>query len=286
MQKKFYLNKIILSALISLLLSVHANAAGPTHFTDFVLTDTNCAYAGKVTINNGQGDINAVDYEDEVGVFVSDGSGGEILIGACVIGDVLANHFYVQVYGDDTTSPEKDGAKPNDELIFKVWDKSMDKEDYAVSYSYESSGGVVEPEIPPKFTPSVTYGLLRIAAKANRNPVLDSIRSKTVIETNTLTFSISGSDPDEDTITFSAQDLPTGANFDAASKTFSWTPGYEDSGTYSVTFTVTDDGEPQLSTSETIEIKVDNKNRSPNLEAINNKEVDEDKELTFYSFSK
>jgi hypothetical protein len=55
-----------------------------------------------------------------------------------------------------------------------------------------------------------------------------------------LTFTISASDPDRDSLTYSASDLPEGATFDPDTHTFSWTPNYAQEGVYVVRFTVSD----------------------------------------------
>ena len=68
--------------------------------------------------------------------------------------------------------------------------------------------------------------------------------------------------------TYSASGLPLGASFDATAKTFSWTPGFDQTGTYPVTFTVTDGTAP---VSETIAITIANTNRAPVLTPIGNK---------------
>ncbi|MCP4346527.1 MAG: hypothetical protein GY795_13500 [Desulfobacterales bacterium] len=134
-------------------------AADTTHFTGFKLTPASCNYAGKITINKN----NAVDNEDEVGVFVSSDA-GQILVGACVTGKVVTSHYFVTVYGDDTTTDEKDGAENNDELIFKVWDKSEDKE-YIIPFSSMTSVSDVNltrPSVPPTWTDANTFGLLNL----------------------------------------------------------------------------------------------------------------------------
>lgn len=93
----------------------------------------------------------------------------------------------------------------------------------------------------------------------NRPPVLAAIGDKTVDESSTLTFTVQAADPDRDPLTFTATGLPPGAQFDARTRTFLWTPGYSQSGVYAVTFQVTDGygGEDR----QTITITV--KDRSP-----------------------
>ncbi len=115
----------------------------------------------------------------------------------------------------------------------------------------------------------------------NRAPALAAIGNKTVAENALLTFTISATDADGDTLTYAATGLPTGATFDPPTRTFSWTPSYTQSGSYPVTFTATDNGTPVLAANETITITVTNVNRAPALAAIGNKTVAENALLTF-----
>jgi hypothetical protein len=119
-------------------------------------------------------------------------------------------------------------------------------------------------------------------ANVNRPPVLDPIENKSVSEGQLLQFTVSASDPDSDTLTYSASNLPTGATFNASTKTFSWTPGYSQSGTYAdILFTVTDNGSPAQNDSETITVTVTNVNQPPMLDPIGNKSVSEGQPLQF-----
>ena len=94
--------------------------------------------------------------------------------------------------------------------------------------------------------------------QVNQAPVLGTIGNKTVQVGQNLTFTISATDADVpvNALTFSASGLPTGATFDATTRTFSWTPSAGQLGDAEVSFTVQDDGSPQLSDSETITINV------------------------------
>jgi tripartite motif-containing protein 71 len=115
----------------------------------------------------------------------------------------------------------------------------------------------------------------------NRPPVMATIGNKTVDEDKTLEFTISATDPDENEValSFAASNIPAGAAFNPATRTFSWTPGYDQAGEYTVVFTVTDSG--GLSDSETVTIAVGNVNRSPVLDPIGPKTVPENQPLTF-----
>ncbi len=113
-------------------------------------------------------------------------------------------------------------------------------------------------------------------SNVNRAPVLSAIGGKSVNETDALTFTISATDADSETITYSASDLPTGATF--SGQTFSWTPGYTQTGSYDVTFTA---GDGTDTDSETVTITVSNVNRAPVLAPIDNKSVSEGSILSF-----
>jgi hypothetical protein len=83
--------------------------------------------------------------------------------------------------------------------------------------------------------------------------VLSAIGNKTVKKARQLKFTISATDPDGGNLTYSASNLPTGAVFDAQTRTFSWTPKPRDEGSYQVIFSVSDGS---LSVAETITITV------------------------------
>jgi parallel beta-helix repeat protein len=112
----------------------------------------------------------------------------------------------------------------------------------------------------------------------NHAPIPQDIGNKSVNENTLLTFTINATDPDGDTITYSAQSLPTGATF--SNQTFSWTLGYDQANTYNVTFVASDEHGAQ-SSPQTVTITVNNVNRPPVLAAIGNKSVSENSALSF-----
>ncbi|MBI2876039.1 MAG: right-handed parallel beta-helix repeat-containing protein [Candidatus Tectomicrobia bacterium] len=102
----------------------------------------------------------------------------------------------------------------------------------------------------------------------NGSPLLDPIGDKPVNEGRALSFTLSGSDPDGDPISFSASNLPAGASFDPITRRFSWTPSFVQAGTYpGVRFEVSDG---TLSDHEEITLTVVNVNRAP---SANSQEV-------------
>ena len=85
----------------------------------------------------------------------------------------------------------------------------------------------------------------------NQKPVLASIGDKTVKEGKLLEFTVSAADADNDTLTFTAENLPAGAVF--SSQKFSWTPDYTQSGEYLINFRVSDGKD---AVSETVKVTV------------------------------
>jgi subtilisin family serine protease/fibronectin type 3 domain-containing protein len=125
---------------------------------------------------------------------------------------------------------------------------------------------------------TVSRSVTVTVTKPNGPPVLNAIGPKTVDENHALTFTVSASDPDNDQLTYSVPSLPIGASFDPATRTFSWTPTYEQSGVYNVTFEVSDG---KLTSAETITITVNDVDRPPVMDPIGNKIVNENALLTF-----
>ncbi len=114
----------------------------------------------------------------------------------------------------------------------------------------------------------------------NRPPALATIGTREINENETLTFTLQGSDPDREDagqLTFYARGLPEGAAFDPQTRTFSWTPTFEQAGTYTVTLGVQDAA--GLSDEETVTLTVNHVNRPPRLEPIADLTVDENQPL-------
>jgi hypothetical protein len=135
--------------------------------------------------------------------------------------------------------------------------------------------------------------------KTNTAPILTGISE--VDEGETLSFAVNATDPDGDVITYSAQNLPTGAVLSGNS--FTWTPESDQAGSYEVTLIVSDgqleDSQTVTITvtvttnnrrwfwrrrnhhSETVNVTISNINIAPVLEEIGNKSVNENETLKF-----
>jgi hypothetical protein len=97
----------------------------------------------------------------------------------------------------------------------------------------------------------------------NSAPRLNFIGNKKISEESTLSFKVSASDADNDVLTYSAINLPSGAKLNSSSGDFTWKTSFGDSGEYSVTFFVYDsDG---FVDSEVVKISVSFVNRAPKI---------------------
>jgi hypothetical protein len=109
--------------------------------------------------------------------------------------------------------------------------------------------------------------------EANEPPALSSIGPQSVNENETLTITLNATDPNGYPITYG-----TNATFgNLADNIFTWTPGYDYSGTYYVEFNVSDG---TLVDNEIVAITVDNTNRAPVLTAIGDQSLNESETLT------
>ena len=131
-----------------------------------------------------------------------------------------------------------------------AWDNASD----AVIYSGEKSIDVVANQ-------TMNAGTIILTKVKNRPPVMDPIADQIVNEDEQLVFTINGSDPDDDELSYSAANLPSGASF--SGQTFSWKPDFDASGQYTIVFTVTDLSTEPLSDLEEMTITVENINRAP-----------------------
>ncbi len=127
--------------------------------------------------------------------------------------------------------------------------------------------------------------VLIVVHDVNRAPVWDVIPDQVETgEAEELIFGVEASDPDSDDITFRWQsgDLPPGWDFTVDSDstgTFTWTPGYDDDGEYTLTLTVSD---AEFDVAEDVVIVVFNTNRPPIWNSVPRSVlVNEDAELTF-----
>ena len=80
------------------------------------------------------------------------------------------------------------------------------------------------------------------AIKVNYAPyfTIGDVTTITSNEGSAIRLNINAADWNQDAITYSATNLPRGATVDFATHSFSWTPGYNQAGTYTITLIVSD----------------------------------------------
>ncbi len=138
---------------------------------------------------------------------------------------------------------------------------------YYVDFAVSDGKGGIENEIV-----SITVEYV------NRPPELEKIGDRSVNESELLEFTVNATDPDGDTLTYSASNLPSGATFDDDTSTFLWIPSFEQEGIYhDVHFEVSDG---KLTHGENITIAVNSTNMPPELEEIGNQWGNENETLT------
>ena len=137
----------------------------------------------------------------------------------------------------------------------------------------ESEGNVVETSnylSQSRYYPNTLSG--STATKHNYPPLTTQVGER-------FTFTLSATDPDNNPLIYSASNLPPGATFDPQTRTFSWTPGYDQAGIYSNVHFEVSDGE--FTDSEDITITVINVDRPPVLDFIGDKLANEEELIQF-----
>ncbi|RQV99611.1 MAG: tandem-95 repeat protein, partial [Calditrichaeota bacterium] len=233
-------------------------------------------------------------------------------IGAVMKAGVLSDTTYFTITVQHVNRPPVLAAIPeqtideNKNLIFTISGSDPDREDSGkLTYSATNvpAGSSFNPDSlkftwTPTFEQSGSYSGISFAVKdpqglsdqkttaivvnhVNRQPVLADIPPQTIDENQLLTVQLSASDPDREDagqLTFSAIEMPEGANLDPTTGAFSWTPGYDQSGNYEITVTVSDGN---LTDSKIMVVTVNHVNRTPVLSDIPDQIVDENVLLSF-----
>jgi hypothetical protein len=100
----------------------------------------------------------------------------------------------------------------------------------------------------------LTNVLAALPPGLNLPPVFSPIGSQSVSAGQALQFTVSATDPNNFSLTYTAAPLPTGASFNPVTGVFSWTPTASQLGDYPITFTVTDS--PTTSASISVSVSV------------------------------
>lgn len=173
--------------------------------------------------------------------------------------------------------PKGASLKSDDKSATVTWKPDFEQAgSYKLTYTITDAEGLSE-----KQSHTITI------ANKNRAPRLAKVGDKVYTKLEDIKIVLAGSDDDSqdapdkngrDRLKYAADGVPTGAKFDAASKTFSWKPVNKDNGDYPITFRVTDNS--GASVEEKIKLSIDI-NRAPALDAIGDKSGDEDAAIEF-----
>ncbi|MEH2362218.1 putative Ig domain-containing protein [Nostoc sp.] len=144
------------------------------------------------------------------------------------------------------------------EALFRWTPTLADIRTYPVTIGVKDSGNGNSSEV---LTSQQAFNL--VVRTSNTAPILSAIANQTVAEGQTLTKTLSSSDADGDTLTYSASNLPPGAILDSAQGILSWTPTLSQAGTYNNIIVTASDG--NKSSSQTFAILVNNTNQAPVL---------------------
>lgn len=159
--------------------------------------------------------------------------------------------------------PEGAGFDPDSQTFF--WTPGFEAAgNYSVEFTATDSG---EPPLSATLVVPIAVG------GVNRPPRFEPVDPLEAVVGEPVEWVLSATDPDGDTLTFAAEDLPEGAEFDPAAPRFQWTPSEFSEEPVFVLFTVADDGAPNLTDLLEVEITLVSDNRPPVLRPIGNRSV-------------
>lgn len=124
---------------------------------------------------------------------------------------------------------------------------------------------------------STTTSFNLTVVPVNQPPRLGNISAYALNAGEQLRIVASATDPDpNEQLSFSVDNLPTGATIDANTGVFLWTPDATQAGTYNLSFRVTDNGVPSLSNAQVVRVSV---NAPPAISTIGNQTIPEETSL-------
>jgi hypothetical protein len=208
------------------------------------LTDTETI---TITVN----EVNAAPVLAAIGnKSVDEGSALNFTVSASDPNDTPANAVTLSISG----LPDGAGFDPATGAFSWTPTEAQGPGSYPVTFTATDDG------IPPL---ADTETMTLTVREVNAAPVLAATGNRTVDEGSALNFTVSASDPNDtpaNAVTLSASGLPDGASFDPATGVFTWTTTEaQGPGTYEVTLTATDNGEPPRTDSQVVVIRVQEK---------------------------
>jgi hypothetical protein len=119
----------------------------------------------------------------------------------------------------------------------------------------------------PALSATMTFNI--VVTQPNRAPTITTVPTQNIKVGDAFSLTVSASDPDQgQTLAYSLDAAPQGATIGASSGLFAWTPTSTQTGTSPITVRVTDNGQPQLSSTTTFNIIVTMTNRPPTITPV------------------
>ena len=124
-------------------------------------------------------------------------------------------------------------------------------------YTNSASSTVPKQQYQCVWTPGVGYSDFDLLG-VNDAPVITTDAGETATEDTEYTYAPVAFDAENDTLTWTISNQPSGMTIDSATGAISWTPteGVTTSGSSRVTITVTDDGSPNKNDTENFDVTV------------------------------
>ena len=186
------------------------------------------------------------------------------------IGDIVVNETETVTIALNATDPDNDTLTYSTNAPYGSRDGNV----FTWTTGYDDAGthylnfGVSDGELYDNTTVNITVD------NVNRQPTfVGEIGDIVVNETETVTIALNATDPDNDTLTYSTN-APYGSR---DGNVFTWTTGYDDAGEYYWWFDVSDGS---LSSSTSVKIMVNDVNRPPEFDVIEDVSVNETETVT------
>ncbi|MBW3581750.1 MAG: PKD domain-containing protein [Euryarchaeota archaeon] len=162
-------------------------------------------------------------------------------------------------------SADADGSIVRYVFDFGDGSSAVDTSAAEVTYSY-GTPGVYNATVRVFDDQGASSGLAAVEVVArNRPPTLQDVTDKLVAEDDMLQFALQASDPEGGAVSLRVGPLPSGATFadgGDGTGTFTWTPDYDDAGSYDLVATASDG---LAETTDAFTIFVKNKDRPPSI---------------------
>jgi len=161
---------------------------------------------------------------------------------------------------------EPEAIDPDNDVLTFSYSGFMNSDSYKTNYDDAGNYTVTVKVTDGKET--VSQDVKVVVKNENRAPEFKKIKDKVVYENQTIKFELKAEDKDNDKITYSAEQMPDGANL--SDNVFTYTPDFDvtnSSKTYIVTFIAADS---ETETKQKAKITVRNVNRKPVIEEFSN----------------